>query len=323
MTSTGSKKQGVSHLEINPQEVANLSPSRPATGSKTAATVGAQRLCQIPIEKGPDSVIVTTDDYATLEDGKFLNDIIIDFYLTYMHQNLSKEDRDSIYIFSTFFFLRITSNVAKDKTESERRYSRVARWTKNVDLFSKNMVIFPICENSHWFLIIAVKPGHIQLPVGSEERKIRGKPFLLLLDSMDGNRDEAVAIIRTYLAEEWKAKKGSQASFGKKMMRLVNPSKPLQNKNTDCGLYLLNYVEKIFSCVAQFYFLNLPDLTNWFPQEEIQQKRGLIACIIKILALCENPDNARLFPDLAAQRCPGTGPAEQETSREGETLEAE
>jgi Ulp1 family protease len=36
----------------------------------------------------------------TLEEGEFLNDIIIDFYLTYLHkQFLNKEDRDNIYVF--------------------------------------------------------------------------------------------------------------------------------------------------------------------------------------------------------------------------------
>jgi hypothetical protein len=40
--------------------------------------------------------------------------------------------------------------------------------------------------------------------VGSEERRIRGEPFLILLDSMDGNKENAVTIIRQYLAAEWK-----------------------------------------------------------------------------------------------------------------------
>jgi hypothetical protein len=30
-------------------------------------------------------------------------------------------------------------------------------------------------------------------------------------------------------------------------MRLVKPKKPLQDNFTDCGVYLLHYVEKIFS----------------------------------------------------------------------------
>jgi hypothetical protein len=44
---------------------------------------------------------------------------------------------------------------------------------------------------------------NLQLPVGSEERKIRGEPFLILLDSMGGNKENAVTTIRQYLAAEW------------------------------------------------------------------------------------------------------------------------
>ena len=51
----------------------------------------------------------------------------------------------------------------KELSAEERRYRRVERWTKNVDLFSKDMVIFPICQESDWFLMIAVKPGFIQV----------------------------------------------------------------------------------------------------------------------------------------------------------------
>ena len=34
--------------------------------------------------------------------------------------------------------------------------------------------------------------------------------------------------------------------------------------------------------VAQFYFLSLPDLTEWFPEEEILRKRGEIANLIQV-----------------------------------------
>ena len=55
----------------------------------------------------------------------------------------------------------------KDKslTEAQRQYKRVERWTKNVDLFEKDMVIFPICEEAHWLLVIAIKPGLIKVHI--------------------------------------------------------------------------------------------------------------------------------------------------------------
>jgi hypothetical protein len=33
-----------------------------------------------------------------------------------------------------------------DKSQAERAYDRVKKWTKKVDLFSKKLVVIPICE---------------------------------------------------------------------------------------------------------------------------------------------------------------------------------
>ena len=83
------------------------------------------------------------------------------------------------------------------------------------------MVIFPICQESHWFLIIAVKPGLIQKPADPEERLTRGDPFLILLDSMGGYNEKAVSIIRQYLSCEWKAERGGTETFSAREMKLM------------------------------------------------------------------------------------------------------
>ena len=76
-------------------------------------------------------------------------------------------------MFSSHFYSKLSSSPLrkhlkeneseKNVSAEQKRYLRVERWTKNVDLFTKDMVIFPICQESHWFLIIAVKPGLIQV----------------------------------------------------------------------------------------------------------------------------------------------------------------
>lgn len=60
----------------------------------------AVELCHFPERLCPNTIIVTTDDYCTLEEGEYINDIIIDFYLTYIHHEvLNKEHRDNVHIF--------------------------------------------------------------------------------------------------------------------------------------------------------------------------------------------------------------------------------
>ena len=130
------------------------------------------KLCEFPV-RTKNNVSVCLNDYKTLEHDTFLNDIIIDFYLTYLfHKVLNEEDRPTVHIFSTMFYKCLNSTPKKasavasyEKDSSlkpaEKRHLRVKRWTKNVNLFEKNMVIIPICEHSHWYLVIAIRPGLI------------------------------------------------------------------------------------------------------------------------------------------------------------------
>jgi hypothetical protein len=69
-------------------------------------------------------------------------------------------------------------------------------------------------------------------------------------------------------------------------MRTLRPVKPEQHNYSDCGIYLLHYVEKIFGSVAQFYWpgaLNCLD-SSWFPQEEVAKKRDELAKLIRDLS---------------------------------------
>ena len=42
---------------------------------------------------------------------------------------------------------------------AEKRYDRVRRWTKKVNIFEKDFVIVPINEHSHWFVAVICYPG--------------------------------------------------------------------------------------------------------------------------------------------------------------------
>ena len=132
------------------------------------------KLCEYPVGS-INSVTVCYYDYATLKPGVFLNDIMIDFYLTYLHYtSLSNEKRSLVHIFSTMFYKRLISTPSQtniqaipsyetdpNTSEAEKRHCRVKGWTKNCDLFEKVLLVIPICENSHWYLVIVVRPGNL------------------------------------------------------------------------------------------------------------------------------------------------------------------
>uniref|UniRef100_A0A4W4DW31 Ubiquitin-like protease family profile domain-containing protein n=1 Tax=Electrophorus electricus TaxID=8005 RepID=A0A4W4DW31_ELEEL len=82
-----------------------------------------------------------------------------------------------------------------------------------------------------------------------------------------------------YLEMEWWVKKGSRQSFGKGAMKGWSLQVPQQDNNTDCGLYLLQYVESFITNPPQVFHPAV-DLSVWFPQEVVKKKREKIKRLI-------------------------------------------
>ena len=188
-----------------------------------------------PVEESVDlvsklsSVSVKLVDLKTLEHEQYLNDIIIDFYLNYLkEQVLPPDDRDGVHIFSTIFYACLnTDKRHRDKIPArEKRHLAVAGWTKSVNIFEKNLLVIPICEHSHWYLLLVVKPG---LVTTAQETNNNGEPLIIVLDSLGGNKTTAVRYVREYLAEEWAVKlgrdRGQAFKFSAEQMKTVRPTK--------------------------------------------------------------------------------------------------
>ncbi|CAF3885819.1 unnamed protein product [Rotaria sp. Silwood2] len=101
---------------------------------------------------------LSCDDLLCLNEGEFLNDNIIDFYLQYIYyKKLSDEDRKRTYLFNSFFYTRLTRKGNDDvlnTSAAERRYNRVKRWLRDVDIFSKDYLILPINQTAHWYIVV-------------------------------------------------------------------------------------------------------------------------------------------------------------------------
>ncbi|XP_023988725.1 sentrin-specific protease 6 isoform X1 [Physeter macrocephalus] len=106
------------------------------------------------------------------------------------------------------------------------------------------------------------------------------QPCILLMDSLRGpSRSNVVKILREYLEVEWEVKKGSKRSFSKDVMKGSNPKVPQQNNFSDCGVYVLQYVESFFENPILNFELPM-NLTNWFPSPRMRTKREEIRNII-------------------------------------------
>ncbi|XP_030044771.1 sentrin-specific protease 6-like, partial [Microcaecilia unicolor] len=106
------------------------------------------------------------------------------------------------------------------------------------------------------------------------------QPCILLMDSLRGpSRSNVVKTLREYLEIEWEVRKGSKRSFSKEFMKGSNPRVPQQNNFSDCGVYVLQYVESFFEHPIPSFELPM-NLTDWFPQQRMKTKREEIRHLI-------------------------------------------
>lgn len=214
----------------------------------------------------------------------------------------------------------------------ELLHSRVKNWTKNVDLFSKELVILPVCQSSHWYVAVICHAGLFEATsssssavsstsllnsmviTGSESSDdvIAGvlddessssvatepsvvtaqtdyhdnsniinkslRPCILILDSLGGRpRTATTAKIRKYLTAEWKHKHKEMAEKDFSTFKVLSSSKlkvPLQENSSDCGLFVLQYVETLLQRII-IENRSIPDTsTDWFTLADISKKRN-------------------------------------------------
>ena len=97
---------------------------------------------------------VDFQDLERLDDDEFLNDNLIGFYLRYLEHYLEKEKPEvakKVYFFNSYFFERLTQT---QKGTKGINYAAVQKWTRTVDIFSRDFVVVPVNENLHWYVAI-------------------------------------------------------------------------------------------------------------------------------------------------------------------------
>lgn len=100
-----------------------------------------------------DRAVVEAPDIPRLDEGEYLNDSLVWFGLRLLKDRLEKSSPElaqRFHFFNTFFY----GNLKPAKTGGSINYNTVKDWTSKVDLFTKDFIIVPICEYSHWYLAI-------------------------------------------------------------------------------------------------------------------------------------------------------------------------
>ena len=138
------------------------------------------------------------------------------------------------------------------------------------------------------------------------------RPCILIFDSLQtGSRARVAATLREYLKCEYKAKMNEDRDFDKDTMKGCCPKVPQQPNFSDCGLFMLQYVESLFTSPIKDFSLPIKSLHKWFSKEVMRTKRAKIAEIIRNLAE-EQHKNKIQFPSLVFTPDSGSGYTDDE-----------
>ncbi|XP_068720372.1 uncharacterized protein [Montipora capricornis] len=123
-------------------------------------------------------------DLATLKDGMEVNDSIVDFFLMYISQSLDQDLLDSIHLFSSFFYTKLSTRVQFGETfvlpGPDARYVEASKFTRKVDIFKKKFIFIPVCRSGHWFLSLIYN-----LPTVTSRRR-KGDGYTVYLSKKTG-----------------------------------------------------------------------------------------------------------------------------------------
>ena len=157
----------------------------------------------------PATIEITKSDIQRLRPNNLLNDTLISFYLKFLEQQkLQEEQRKHIHIFNPYFFPKLKTCHPRTR---EAIFTSLSKWTRFVDIFSKHFLIFPICDQDHWFLIVVCFPAEIFTRVltyrkGKKSRcDVTRTPCIIVYDSLNDINTNAINIqmIRLFLEGEY------------------------------------------------------------------------------------------------------------------------
>ncbi|KAK7790602.1 hypothetical protein R5R35_012561 [Gryllus longicercus] len=186
-----------------------------------------QVVVQMAFTSKPNEVLVNAfnltvhgKDIQTLKGNNWLNDQVINFYMSLITERGKLGSYPSVYCFNTFFFVKLKSS----------GHASLKRWTRTVDLFSYDILIIPIHMKVHWCLAA----------VNFIEKRIE------YYDSMhdNNNNDDCGQTLLKYLQDEHLDKKKKE--FNTAGWEVVNCKDiPEQLNGCDCGVFACTYAEYI------------------------------------------------------------------------------
>lgn len=131
---------------------------------------------------------ITPSDFGRLEEGEFLNDTMINFFLKLLHQQIgitNPEVAKSTHIFNTFFYEKLM------KKNESGGFEQVKKWTAKTDLMSMKYIVVPIHSKMHWYVAVIYNAPLLLLP--KEELEKLQKPETVITEGVAEGDHKPVA----------------------------------------------------------------------------------------------------------------------------------
>ena len=299
MALAAEREAGASNISTVEQAAGEVEPAPDAVDVDKVNLVSSQpsdeglEVCSYPVDRNVQHIYMR--DYSLLGYGKKLNDVLIKLGLDYFERTLlTTEQRARLHVFDSGRFNRLIHELPEDQFArapsqdlAEVRHALVAILTRrhSIDLFTKDIVLWPIAHSDHWYLVVG-------LNLGTEN------PAIFTLNSIENYGEGAILEhIKAYLALEFQTLPSRVGQLP--AIQSLAFASPQQSGGIDCGLYLINNAEAIFRRFDQFSALvNSAHLgQNLIPSFSPLQMRQRLAEIIENLST-EQGFSVTSWPDL-------------------------
>ena len=234
-----------------------------------------QHLCTYYFKKPlrrQTSVDIQVKDEKTLNDGVFLNDGIVNFYLKIIEDEYTcEEGKSNDALIMRSFFYNFISNQQNYNLSNDFVIPDSCSYIKTkINVFDYKALIIPTCENYHWSLIIVndidkmknifseenLKAFHdgekffeMGIPQQVKKQGSMDYPEIFYLDSFYDISQRRMLNILKYLFYEYQKIYSIDVNMNNFLLKnydkieCYNPDVPKQKNTYDCGIFLLMYAE--------------------------------------------------------------------------------
>ncbi|CAO3644841.1 unnamed protein product [Mucor hiemalis] len=267
-SSSSSKKKSVEEPPPPPLKIEL--PYDPIDDDPLKPIGSDKHLLTYPFE-GKKSVTVYERDLTRLDEDQYLNDTLLDVFPKIWDDDYPTSKL--IHTFSSFFYTKLAGD------GNSVNYDKIGRWTANINIFEKSMIIIPVAQNYHWYLIVVSNPSRCirnaelyglvdnikdadidvnyieedrpprvgrwknQVPAGAKLNP--KKSYIMLLDSLGGMKKETCTNISEYLKQEAMVKLNIQEDDFIEP-EFVSAHCPTQKNFVDCGVFCLHYMRSLY-----------------------------------------------------------------------------